>query len=141
MKKPLLVIIGINVGMFVGVIIILGILRHSTNNYSPGDLCSIMTAKGDFRVAKVLIVNSTVIHLRIYKNKYSARPTQIDLTMLDLGTASDTNGLGIKHVAVIMKVFLDWQPKFIVNQKVIPEELEDYQKWKETNGSVVVKIK
>jgi hypothetical protein len=74
--------------------------------------------------------------VRVYKQKFSARPTTVDVTSLSLGKPGDPDGFGMGHIPLREAAFLEWQPVLITELKVTPEELEGYKIWKESGGGV-----
>jgi hypothetical protein len=105
------------------------------NQYAPGDLYSVQD-KQDYSIVKVLAVDPEVVHLRLYKNKFRVRPTQIDPSTLSLGKISDSDGFGIGHLPISRSEFSSWRPALIMQSKVTPDELEGYEEWKKDHGGV-----
>ena len=56
-----------------------------------GDLCSIKSEDG-FAIVKVLALDRDVVHVRIYREKFSKRPTHAEPDGLSLGTIDDPDG-------------------------------------------------
>lgn len=103
--------------------------------YTPGDLYSIRDKHG-YGVVKVLVVDPDVVHIRLYKNKFPERPTQIDPSRLSVGTIDDPDGFGMGHLPISLTEFQTWDPVLIMRSKVIPDELEGYEEWKKDHGGV-----
>ncbi|PYV85218.1 MAG: hypothetical protein DMG93_02135 [Acidobacteria bacterium] len=51
-----------------------------------------------YRVVKILAQDAKVVHIRVYKNTFFERPTDVDLSTLSLGTVHDPDGFGIGHI-------------------------------------------
>jgi hypothetical protein len=101
-----------------------------------GDLYSIVYGNGSFVVAKLLVVEPSTVHLRIYKNKFPDRPDDVDTSALELGTIHDIDGCGIGHVPLATKEFSGMSPEFIKHVGVDRDELDGYEEWKEEDGGV-----
>jgi hypothetical protein len=95
-----------------------------------GDLCSIATGDGTFRVAKVLKLEEGVVHVRVYVNSFDERPTEVDTSVLALGSVFEDD-FGLGHVPLASTDFAAWLPEVIRNDPVLPEELEGYAIWRE----------
>jgi hypothetical protein len=105
----------------------------SGGQYRPGEIYSVQDEKG-YKVAKVLAVDSTVVHIRLYKNVFPERPRSVDVTTLTLGTIHDADGFGIGHLPVTARTFSSWLPVLITRTTVAQEELEGYEEWKKSKG-------
>lgn len=91
-------------------------------------------SESGFRLLKVLRFEDGIVHVRIFKNKFQDRPTQIDPSMLTLGTVDDEEGFGIGHLPLKLEVFLSWKAQFLQHSVVEPNELDGYEMWKESKG-------
>ena len=100
----------------------------------PGALYSVDDGEGHFRVAKVLDVDETGVHIRLYKNKFSTRPVQVQPATLDLGSIHDPDGFGMGHMPLSYSAFLAWEPTFLTAQGLDEDELEGYRYWQEAQG-------
>jgi hypothetical protein len=109
--------------------------RAANSRYASGDIYSVVSQDG-FSIAKVLAVDPTVIHVRIYKQHYSTRPQHLDLASLTLGTIDDPDGFGVGHVPLKKETFSPWDPVLITHAPVSTEELAGYEAWKESKGGV-----
>jgi hypothetical protein len=103
--------------------------------YSAGGLYSVRDERR-YKVVKILVVEPEIVHLRIYKNLFSVRPTQIDQSALSLGTINDSDDFGVGHLPISRREFLSWQPELIMQTSVTPDELEGYEEWKKARGGV-----
>jgi hypothetical protein len=103
--------------------------------YTPGDLDSIRDKHG-YGVVKVLVVDPDVVHIRLYKNTFPERPSQIDPSRLSVGTIDDPDGFGMGHLPISRNEFQSWHPVLIMQSKVTPDELEGYEEWKKDQGGV-----
>ena len=50
----------------------------------PGDLYSVEGEAKNYKVAKVLVVDSDAVHIRLYKNSFMERPSNVDPSTLSL---------------------------------------------------------
>ena len=102
----------------------------SGDTIKAGAICTVEDGDGKFGVIKVLVIDSEIAHVRIYKNKYTIRPSKIDLKTLSLGSINDKDGFGIGHTPLARRGFEEWKPVVIANENVSEEELEGYKIWK-----------
>jgi hypothetical protein len=127
----------------------LGWVKQSSKSEAPstspagwreGGLYSIVHEYGGFGVVKVLVIERDVVHVRLYKNRFSYRPKTINQTSLTLGTREDVaagNGsFGIGHLPLSESLFCSWRPVLLAQSTVQPEELEGYEVWKDAKGGV-----
>jgi hypothetical protein len=101
-----------------------------------GGLYSVNDGEGSYRIAKILALDDSAVHIRLYKNKYRSRPATVDASLLSLGTIHDKDGFGMGHLPLSRAVFANWQPVFLFQSTVTDEELEGYEMWKEGQGGV-----
>ena len=101
-----------------------------------GGLYSVNDGEGSYRVAKILVLDDSAVHIRLYKNKYPSRPQSVDLSTLSLGSINDKDGFGMGHLPLSRKAFANWQPIFLFQSSVTEEELEGYKMWKQDHGGV-----
>jgi hypothetical protein len=47
---------------------------------------------------KVLAVDHSAIHVRLYKNRFTNRPQSVDTRELSLGSIDDPDGFGVGHL-------------------------------------------
>jgi hypothetical protein len=122
--------------ILVGIAIVLVACRKSSAALEVGGIYSTDDGKGRYGVVKLLAHAEGICHVRVYKQKFSARPTTVDVTSLSLGKPGDPDGFGMGHIPLREAAFLEWQPVLITELKVTPEELEGYKIWKESGGGV-----
>jgi len=103
---------------------------------SIGGLYSIDNGDGSFGIAKILALDETAVHIRLYKNKFSSRPQTIEPDTLSLGGISSGESFGIGHMPLSQEGFANWQPVFISQSPVTEEELVGYNLWKEDSGGI-----
>jgi len=101
-----------------------------------GALYSVSSETGAFGIAKILVLEPGVVHVKIYKQTFPTRPKSIDPASLTLGDMGDPDGFSIEHLPLARQVFLSWDPVFISRQNVSDAELEGYKMWKEARGGV-----
>jgi hypothetical protein len=116
-------------------IMILGCDRQKSapENWQAGGLYSTREENGQFSVVKILVLEPEAVHVRIYKQTFSARPTSVDPASLTLG-AYDKEGFSIGHLPLSRRTFALSDPVFISQQSVSDNELEGYRMWKESSG-------
>ena len=110
--------------------------KSVSNDWRVGGLYSTADGKGQFSVVKILVLEPNAVHVRIYKQRFSTRPTSIDPASLTLGQLDDKEGFSIGHLPLSKSSFELWQPVFITQQSVSEGELEGYKAWKEAKGGV-----
>jgi hypothetical protein len=104
-----------------------------------GDYYSFVSVEGDYKVLKVLVVESDVVHFCYYNNVFKGRPSESIISSLffgkkqhdmfvDINQGQQTTGR--KHVALDIKGWDDIKPQFIVNGEVASNELDAYEEWK-----------
>ncbi len=95
-----------------------------------GGLYSVLWEDG-FQVVKVLAVDSDIVHLKIYRNKFDSRPINVDSSMLKCDiNMNDLSGIGIGHLPVARDGFLEDEPIFIQQDVVTPEEMDAVTRWR-----------
>ena len=105
--------------------------KNKPKALKAGAICSVDNGDGKFGIVKILVIDSGITHIRIYKNKYNQRPVSIDSVTLSLGSIYDTDDCGIGHTPIDRKAFEDLNPEVIRYEEISEEELEGYQMWKE----------
>ena len=101
-----------------------------------GGLYSIESGDWGIRVAKVLVVEPSAVHIRLYKQEWPVRPGVVDPGMLTLGRPEDADGFGVGHLPLRESTFRSWKPSLVGRASVSEEELEGYRIWKESNGGL-----
>jgi hypothetical protein len=81
---------------------------------------------GIFCVQKVLAVDVSAVHVRIYKNKFKAIPENLDASTLSLGGLGDPDGFGIGHAPMAKANWLA-SHVFLKKESVKEDELEGYR--------------
>jgi hypothetical protein len=107
-------------------------LRARRRQPRTGGIFSMTDGKGEYKIAKVLVVDPSAVHVRIYAGGMSRRPTRVKPGDLRLG--GDDPGIG--HLPVTHAVFAKGNPQLIAMDAVLPEELDGYDMWKEAGGNV-----
>jgi hypothetical protein len=69
--------------------------KSAAEDWHAGGVYSMGEAHGQFSVAKILVVEPEEVHVRIYKQRFSARPTSVDPASLTLGAYDDRRGLAL----------------------------------------------
>lgn len=101
----------------------------------PGSICTVKDTTGQYRVAKVLVLDDDMVHIMLFKKRYPQRPATIGPDDLELRDESDSAAqegpLGELHVALMREQFMTaWQPVVVAFEKVVDEDLEGYKLWK-----------
>jgi len=96
------------------------------NEIIVGGLYASKREDGTFRVSKVLAFDESVVHVRIYKNKFQSLPQNLDSSILSLGQIGDSDGFGMGHVPIAKEGWLG-SHTFLKQEPVKDEELEGYK--------------
>ena len=102
----------------------------------PGDLYSVEGEAKNYKVAKVLVVDSDAVHIRLYKNSFAERPSNVDPSTLSVGSLRDPDGFGMDHMPLSRSSFYRWRPHYITHTSVTDDELQAYKQWKQSKGSL-----
>lgn len=108
--------------------------KSAAEDWHAGGLYSMREDNGQFSVAKILVLEPEAVHVRIYKQRFSARPTSVDPASLTLGAYDDKEGFSIGQVPLSRRTFALSDPVFMSQQSVSDKELEGYKMWKESSG-------
>jgi hypothetical protein len=111
-------------------------IRSAPSELFEGAYYSVIDG-GSFSIAKVLKLESEIVHVRIYQQLFQQRPGAIDPGALTLGTIHDIDRLGIGHLPLRLATFIDHKPMLLTHAEVKPEELQGYNLWKETADGAV----
>lgn len=122
--------------ILVGIVVILFACRKASDALEVGGIYSTDDGKGRYGIVKLLAYGDGICHLRLYKQKYSVRPTTIDVASLSLGKVGDPEGFGMGHMPLREAGFRAWRPVLITKTTVTSDELEGYDIWKENGGGV-----
>lgn len=104
-------------------------------------------ASGQFGVVKILVLETPIVHLRVYKENFDTRPTTLEkpdppgIGANDIGVALNKfllpQGYGIAHLPVHVRDFVHgWKPVFIKDSPVTEVELEGYREWQKKGGGI-----
>jgi hypothetical protein len=77
-----------------------------------GDLYSVANSDGSFGVIRVLATRERDFYIRIYGDRFTSRPRDLDLSQLSL---HPQGGGGFTHVPIVRRYFGNWEPHFIKN--------------------------
>jgi len=95
----------------------------------PGNLCAVEWDEGDYRAVKILALEDGIVHVRLYADKFVERPFQVEPAELDRGVIHRV--FGIAHLPVSAEDFVGWLPGVVGHEAVQPEELVEYELWRE----------
>jgi hypothetical protein len=71
-----------------------------------GGLYGQRASDGLFRVVKVLVVDETTLHIRMYAQRFAELPSKLSSSDLSLGSLNDAGGFGVGHVPLSRAGFL-----------------------------------
>jgi hypothetical protein len=111
-------------------------VRQIPKALAPGDICSIRSSQGGFRIVKVLATDSGIIHIRLFKESFDQRPSKLSTDTLSLGSIHEPGGFGIGHLPLPRAEFGSWLPMRIGSEPVSEAELAGYRIWQEAGGGV-----
>jgi hypothetical protein len=98
-------------------------------------LYAVKRGDGSFRVAKVLVLEDDVVHVRIYAESFEKRPLSVDFSILTLGSVF-TGKFGMGHLPLRLESFLSWEPTFLAWSNLAENELDGYRMWRDAGGGV-----
>ncbi len=111
-----------------------------------GEYYSFQLDSGDYKVLKVLLTETKLIHICYYNNISSKKPTEDAIKSLYFGEKQFQDAFfsmeggrqaaGRKHMALTLKNWEYWKPEFLSKGKITPDELEAYEKWKNGDRDV-----
>jgi hypothetical protein len=110
------------------------LLRRLPTDLRSGDICVVPSGDEGYKIVKVLRTDASIVHIALYKNRYSHPPAQVDQVVLTFGSIDDAAGFGITHLPLSRATFAAWLPIRIQHSPVADGELEGYRIWKESNG-------
>ena len=99
-----------------------------------GGLYATTNEDGTYSVMKVLAVDNFAVHLRLYANRFEELPSDIDPSVLTLGSISDGGNFGIGHFPWAKEGFWNDDPVFLKKTPVTDDELEGYRLYLEAMG-------
>jgi len=99
-----------------------------------GALYSVDGGEGYFQMAKVLAIDATGVHVRLYRNRFVTRPTNVDTASLQMGNIHDQGGFGIGHMPLTHRAFAAWHPVFMADGVVTDDELDGFREWESAQG-------
>ena len=103
-------------------------------DWKPGSLYSVTGENGTFSIVKVLARDTGVVSVRLYRERFPTRPSEVDPARLSLGQVGDAEGFGIGHLPLAERDFALWFPVLVQEGDVSEDELEGYRIWKESGA-------
>ena len=105
-------------------------------DWVEGGLYATRDDDGSYSALKILKLDGSGVHVRLYSNKYPSRPERIDESKLYMAgiEREPHEGLGMGHLPLSKKVFSSWGAVLVQKSTVEPEELEGYEIWLESEG-------
>lgn len=94
-----------------------------------GGLYGARAPDGLFRVVKVLAVDESAVHLRMYAERFAELPSKISSSDLSLGSINGPGDFGIGHFPVSRAGFPNDGRTLIAIEAVLYEELDGYRIW------------
>ncbi len=101
-------------------------------------ITTLMTVKADtdgYAAAKLVHVDRNAVHLRVYSDRWTIPPDDIDPWSLRLDRM-DEPVPGVGHIPLSHAAFAGWQPAFDRLVVIGPSELGGYRTWLESGGGV-----
>ena len=104
--------------------------------FDAGQLLSVLAEDGQFAVMKVLAVDDIGVHVRLYTQRFSARPLLSDLHGLSIAPVflEHGNPFSFGHMPFRNSSFDSWEPQVIGSEQVSEEELAGYHLWRKEHG-------
>lgn len=95
--------------------------------------------KDGYHVLKILVVEPSSVHIRIFKNLFTSPPTIDDVPNLSINMTLDDLkqkkiSFGIGHLPLDTKGFIKEKPILFATFPVTEDELEGYREWKSQSG-------
>jgi len=111
-------------------------LGCSTTSCKEGGIYAIRQDDGSYTVLKILKLDELGVHVRLYSNKYTTLPKNIDESKLYMAGVdrNPSESLGMGHAPISKRSFSSWKAKFIQTSTVRSDELEGYNMWLEAKG-------
>jgi hypothetical protein len=108
----------------------------SKEQWWEGGVYSVEAEGGGFSIVKILKLHPAGVHIRLYSNHFSQRPTEIDVPALYMAGLTRKPGeqLGMGHLPLSHTSFSAWRPKLIKIVSVESTELEGYEVWRQAKG-------
>jgi hypothetical protein len=122
--------------LVVGALALVALGRRGGAALQVGGLYSVENGKGGYVVAKILVLDPSVVHVRVYREVFSSRPVRVDESALTLGSLRDPKGFGMGHLPLSRRTFAAWKPQFIKLSTVTAEERDLYEAWKKSGGGL-----
>jgi hypothetical protein len=83
---------------------------------------------GSYKVVKILAIDQSAVHVRLYAERFSRPPRLVAPTALTLGTIHDEHH-GIGHLPLSRPTFASWLPVRIQHEEVTEDELDGFRIW------------
>ena len=99
-----------------------------------GDICAVDSGNGGFGIVKILRLDPSIVHVALYGNKFSQRPSHVDTRILQFGQIGEEGANGIGHLPLSRATFAQWHPVRIERAEVTEDELFGYRMWVEHRG-------
>lgn len=104
--------------------------------WREGGLYASRQDDGTYAIVKILKLDESGVHVRVYSNRFDTIPETLDeneLYMAGVDHGSDEQ-LGLGHLPLSRTSFVAWQARFIKVVDVTESELEGYRVWLDANG-------
>lgn len=102
----------------------------------PGGLYSVEDGTGGYRIAKLFAWDSTTVHLRLYSNRFPARPDTVASGTLRLRPAPG-EPVGREHFPAARYLFRAWSPQLVGHDTVTAQERGLVEEWRSSGGRVI----
>ncbi|AZZ80137.1 hypothetical protein C5O27_02705 [Gordonia alkanivorans] len=129
-------VLGPKIDNLLGSLVIDPQFRAVDQQWRAGDIVTYPSDE-QWAVAKVLVIESGIVHLRLYSNRFDGAPSELNPATLQLGSVTGGDGpIGIGHLPLARTEFLSWNPILVQHSSVSDEECEGYRLWADANGGV-----
>ena len=107
-----------------------------TTGAKDGGIYSFKNDNGTYSVMKLLKVEGSGVHVRIYSNQFDSPPTKVDEATLIMAGPDHkpTETLGVADAPMKAEAFANYKATFVQQSTVSPQELEGYNTWKKAGG-------
>jgi hypothetical protein len=100
-----------------------------------GQLLTVV-AEDDIAAAKLLAVDRSGVHMRLYAQRFPFRLRALNFAELTLAPfgPEGANAFSIGHIPLSYRSFAAWEPRVVGQTEVTNDELDGYRMWKEAKG-------
>lgn len=107
--------------------------RRLPRDLKAGDICMVVSGDSGYKVVKILVIDQSTVHVRLYAERFSEVPRFVTAAALTLGTIHDEHH-GIGHLPLSRPTFASWLPLRIQHEVVTEDELDGFRMWEISMG-------